>query len=163
MRTVVAAALILAWAPGAAWAACKGSNIAGTYQLFAASQATDNVLWTECKIKVRSNGSVQSGTGCEQQDIFGRNRSGPIDGGKLKVKKSCEVTGNVQIIGGKNTISKAWMSRNKDIIEGVGKTENGTDFPVHYGAALAEFDSCVFAGRRERPDLGFWHPPAAGG
>ncbi len=88
MRTLVTLALLLALAPGAAWAACAASDIAGTYQLFGWSHATNNVLWTKCTLKVGSSGAVQSGTSCKQRDVVGNKRWGKVQGGGLAVKSS---------------------------------------------------------------------------
>ena len=44
-----------------------------------------------------------------------------VQGGTINIKSSCKVTGNFKVNGCKITITEAWMSRDANMMSGVGK------------------------------------------
>ena len=115
--------------PAEAYAACTNSDRAGTWQVYALW--TDNLDsgWQKCTVKVTSSGSVRSGTPCTEKEAgTGATSSGTVQGGTIKLKSNCKITGNIKVSGCKNTLVEGWISRDATMMSGVGKDCQGFIF-----------------------------------
>ena len=128
-------------AAGSAQAACSPSDIQGIWWLHGMSHDADVGSTIQCLIKVKTDGTggVKAGSKCIEKVVNdgGDFESGPgtTGGGKsLKVATSCKVTGGMKVkinnivddtaIKGTTNIiiESAQMSKNGDIITGVGRS-----------------------------------------
>jgi hypothetical protein len=128
-------------AAGTAHAACNPSAIQGNWWLHGMSHDKAVGSTVQCLIKVKTDGTggVKAGSKCKEKlvnDNFDfESGPGTTGGGKsLKVASNCKVTGGIKVkidntvnnteIKGTNiiTIESAQMSKNGNIITGVGRS-----------------------------------------
>jgi hypothetical protein len=119
MILLLAALLI---APAAAEAACKSKDIGGKWYFYMTTN-DDAEFWHRCVVKLTNAGEID-GKGSICKSSSGNNRS--ITDGKLTVKKSCLVKGNLLVDGVTSTFDHAWMTLNTESFSGVGHTPTTT-------------------------------------
>ncbi len=120
-----------------AWAACAGRDIKGTYEFYQILggnfSGRTEVEVVNCVVKVRSSGAVAANFACvRRSNIFGAGRD-DLTGGKLAVGRSCKVTENIRFGEDKgeeckNSLTRAWMAKDKNTISGVGADCDGRVF-----------------------------------
>ncbi len=116
-------------APVEAWAGCTGSDRAGTWQIYALWTDGFESGWSKCTIKVTSGGNVKSGTTCTDKEAgTGATSSGNVQGGTIKLKSNCKISGNIKVAGCRNTITEGWISKDATMMSGVGKDCEGFIF-----------------------------------
>lgn len=121
MHRAIAFAILFTVLPATAWAACSRSDLAGRYTLSAETRADLGTFWTTCDLVIAADGSVESGTACVQRDAAGASAQATVDGGKIRLWRSCRVTGRIVIAGYKSVVTKARMSRDKQTVSGKGR------------------------------------------
>ena len=126
---VISWVIVLFLIPVNAWALCKDRNVKGKFQLYATTHTVSGTFWTFCAINIRDDGTIEPGTSCVQGDSLGAEGKVVVDGGNVSIGRSCKVKGDISIGGFTSVIRQAWMSRDKNVIEGVGlNPEDGSIF-----------------------------------
>ena len=115
---------------GEAWAACKKTDIKGTYdfyEFFGAKFGDGTEVGTLfCLLKVSKNGAIKGGTKCDENSSRFGKESFKLGGGKLAVASNCQVTGTIRDDEGcKYTLRRAWMAKDKNTMSGVGEDCDG--------------------------------------
>lgn len=121
MRRAIALAIVLSALPAAAWAGCRSSDLEGRYALSAETRSDLGTFETTCELRVAADGSVVPGTVCVQRDAEGALAEGTVDGGAIKLWRSCRVTGRIVIAGFESVVTKARMTRDKQTVKGRGR------------------------------------------
>ena len=114
--------------PAQAYAACTGSDRAGTWKLYVMRSNNIDSGWVKCSIKVGSGGGVNSGSCTRKDAATGVTGKSGVGGGTINIQSSCKITGNIKSGGCKITISEAWMTKDKIMMSGVGKDCEGFVF-----------------------------------
>ena len=114
------AALTLAGAQ-LAQAACGKGQLAGKYELHIfASTAKGSATWTRCAMTVKPSGALKTGTSCSND----RGGEGEITGGKLKLRKSCAVSGSIEIDSVDADLDHGIMNQDSNAIHALGHSNN---------------------------------------
>jgi len=113
--------------PQVAQAACGKKNLAGKYELYLfASTAGGNATWTRCVLSVSASGALKTGTACSND----RGDEGEITGGKLKIRKSCAVSGSIEIDSADAILDHGIMNSEKNAFSALGRTDNDLIFQI---------------------------------
>lgn len=128
LRVIALLALLLpatAYAGESSEAPFKASDIAGNWRAyFFSSYRADQMAWV-CILKIKAGGAVGGQISCTTIDAETGRVSGQfLDRGKLTVQKNGRVRGNLFFGAGglaKLSFTDVWMSRNGDVIEGIGR------------------------------------------
>ena len=108
-------------APRIAWAACAKGELAGKYELHIfASTARGNATWTRCAMTVKASGTLKTGTSCSND----RGGEGMITGGKLKLRRSCAVSGTIEIDSADAVLDHGIMNRENTALSALGHTDD---------------------------------------
>ena len=107
-------------------AACKKNALSGTYQIYATGANSSSFIVTQCTIKVASNGAIRSSGTCDSTSGISK-----VTGGQLKIKKNCNVTGELRTTDFVTTIVQSLMYRTKDAIAGSFVDDSGTVGTFH--------------------------------
>ena len=129
LAALIGAAVVAA--PSAGWAACKQSDLKGTW-FFTKHWFADLINstgWTSCKLKIDANGNIAAGKTCAES-VGGISTTD--SGGKLTLRRSCKVKGSVLLVGESPIIlTKVQMEKvNKTIFSGAGQHSDGFSFIV---------------------------------
>lgn len=120
MIRIVRLAIVLSLLPISAEAACRSSDLAGTYDLRAETQSPFGTYWTTCDIRIARDGTIRPGTSCVQRDADGNEAQASVDGGAITLERSCRITGHITIAGYRSLVTEARMLRNKETVDGIG-------------------------------------------
>lgn len=110
-------------APSAGWAACKQSDLRGTWFLTKHwfQDLNPSTGWTHCKIRIDGNGNITNDGGtCDES---GGGTSTIDTGGKFTLKDSCKVVGSLKLVGEPAIkLTRVQMEKtNKTIFSGAGQ------------------------------------------
>lgn len=99
-------------------ASCAQSDAAGQWRAYSMTSAGHAI---RCRISVSAAGTITSGTCC----VPGANY--PVQSGNVSLANSalCKFTGAIRFGGLANTVSHATMSRDKTVVEGLGRYSAG--------------------------------------
>ena len=110
--------------PMSADAACAPVDLAGEWDAYSVGATTGEGVWNRCNVSFNSSARFLSGSSCRTDSGARSTLSG-----QLSVDSSCRVTGRFteRFRGGTNTCSipQATLSRDKEVVTGVGKCANG--------------------------------------
>jgi len=121
-RTAILLLAALVAAPSVAQAACKKSDVGGTWMLYAGTNDPAE-QWFRCRVRLNSTGRLAGGNN------YCWHISGPrssIFAAEISVSRSCRVSGFFASFGDAQTFDHAWMSGNKQVISGVGHNPDNT-------------------------------------
>ncbi len=111
-----------------AWAACSGSSIDGKWQAYFRVTNGVSSAWLACALTVRPGGSISPGTDCGIGAPGGVLSSGFVTGGRISVKRSCEVTGKFEFFDCEYKIDGGWMAKDRIKLAGLGTNCAGSVF-----------------------------------
>lgn len=106
-------------APRESQAACSRADLDGTWQIYSFFVSGGAAGWDRCTVRI-SSGNIRSGTGCSERLAGGGSRTPKVKGGSLSIGSNCKIRGNIRIGNCRNTISEAWLARDKFTLAGVG-------------------------------------------
>ncbi len=103
--------------PAQAWAACSTSDLGGTWQVylflntdFAGSETV------RCVFKLTNKGAVKDAGNC----VFDDGTKKSVDGGSIKISKTCTVKGSVNLTDDLLALGHAKMAKDKNHFSGIG-------------------------------------------
>ena len=103
--------------PAQAWAACSTSDLGGTWQVYVL--LTTDFAGSEtvrCVFKLKKDGTVRDAGSCSFDD--GSKKS--VDGGSIKISKTCTMKGSVNITDDLLAVGHAKMAKDKNHFSGIG-------------------------------------------
>lgn len=118
---VFSALTFLALATASAQAACTQADGAGIWRAFTTGEKDSDIWWLRCTIRVNASGAVGTTSFCIRQNGI----KAFSTGGNLTVASSCVVTGSFTIGGFVENIVDAQLSRDKTVMIGVGRDDDG--------------------------------------
>jgi|GEM_PF-2910537 len=125
MKIVLAALLGLAVTAMPAAAKCKKPDLKGNWEFYGQVVYSDVNAWMACSMKVDKKGKISNKSSC----AISIGATAKITSGKLKISKTCGVTGSFKSSDGATfDIEKAQMNVDKMSVQGAGQS--------YYGAFL---------------------------
>ena len=119
VRRSIAAVVALLTMPAIAEASCLQGNAAGQWMAYSVNSAGQGVY---CRISVSTAGTITSGA-C----TLASGGSFPVQSGNVRLANSvlCTFTGSIRFNNLTNTVVHATMSREKTVVEGLGRYSGG--------------------------------------
>ncbi len=109
-------------APGrlpSAWATCSTSDLGGNWQFYVQLTRDFANELMRCVIKVKNNGAVRGGN-CVFVGGFNDGAKKSVEGGSIKISRTCTTKGEVTVSDDPFFLSHAKMAKDKNHFSGIG-------------------------------------------